>query len=186
MAEQFDIAKEISEITDPKALRVITYLLEEIRVLKEKVACLEKNSSTSSKPPSSDIVKPEHEQRRPGERKAGGQPHHKAKSRELLPPEEVGRTEELQIQECPKCGSKVEARDKVFIQQIVELRERLIEVTQYNRHSGWCPCCDKLRYASLPLGVAEGQAYGPRLQALLGYMKGNLGASYTETVPYFV
>ena len=67
MAEQFDLAKEISEITDPRALRVIGYLVEQIKVLQEKVARLEKNSSTSSKPPSSDITKPAEEQRQPGE-----------------------------------------------------------------------------------------------------------------------
>ena len=50
-------------MTDKDA--IITQLLEEIKLLraenamlKDKIARLEKNSSNSSKPPSSDIVKP--------------------------------------------------------------------------------------------------------------------------------
>ncbi len=35
-------------------------------------------------------------------------------------------------------------------------------------------------YPKLPEGVIEGQLFGVRLQALIGYMKGALGASYTE------
>jgi transposase len=35
-------------------------------------------------------------------------------------------------------------------------------------------------YPPLPEGVMEDQLFGASLQALIGYMKGNLGASYTE------
>lgn len=185
MAEEIQI--DLSAIKDPAALAIIKILLDEnrrlrarVRELEEKVARLEKNSSTSSNPPSSDITKPTHEQRQPGKRRSGGQPHHKGKTRLLLPPEDVDDTLDLPIEHCPKCGSSVETRDEVFIEQTIELREDPIEVIQYNRHSGWCPCCKATRYAPLPPGVIEGQVYGPRLQALLGYMKGNLGASYTE------
>lgn len=185
MAEEIQI--DLSAIKDEAALAIIRILLDEnrklrmrVRELEEKVARLEKNSSTSSKPPSSDITKPEHEQRQPGRRSPGGQPHHKGKTRKLLPPEEVDKTDEITIDHCPKCGGKVEAREEILIEQTIELREDPLEVTQYNRHSGWCPCCKVIRYAPLPEGVVEGQVYGPRLQALLGYMKGNLGESYTE------
>jgi hypothetical protein len=59
-------------------IRVLEAVIDE---LKEKIACLEKNSSTSSKPPSSDVVKPSKE---PAEdhyhkkvkRKKGGQCGH--------------------------------------------------------------------------------------------------------------
>ena len=179
MAEEFEIDLDaVKDLDSAKA--IIRVLLARMKVLEEKVARLEKNSSTSSKPPSSDITKPTHEQRQPGKRKSGGQPHHKGKTRSLLPPEEVDDTLDLPIEHCPKCGCGIEKREEILIQQTVELREDPVEVMQYNRHSGWCRSCNAVRYAPLPTGVAEGQAYGPRLQALLGYMKGNLGASYTE------
>lgn len=182
MVEQFDLEKEISEIRDPKALRVIAYLLEEIRILKEKVSQLEKNSSTSSKPPSSDITKPAHEQRQPGERKAGGQPRHKGMSRKLLPAEEVDRTEPLPISNCPECGGALNqtAAPEIIVQQTIELIEQPVEVVEYHRHGRWCSKCGIMHYAPLPPGVIEGRLCGPRLQALIAYMKGNLGASYTE------
>jgi len=40
-------------------MRKIEELQAEVQRLREEVACLKKNSSNSSKPPSSDIVKPQ-------------------------------------------------------------------------------------------------------------------------------
>jgi transposase len=182
MADEINLEEEISAIQDPRALRVISYLLEQIKVLQEKVAILEKNSKTSSKPPSSDITKPDHEQRQPGKRKIGGQPRHKGKARDLLPPEEVDRREELRIDICPECGDGFDRRSdtKVLVQQTIEFRAKPVEVVEYHRQGRWCYKCQTTHYAPLPPGVIEGQLCGPRLQALIGYMKGNLGASYTE------
>lgn len=189
--EVFDIAKEISEITDPKALRVIVYLLKKIEILEEKIARLEKNSSNSSKPPSSDnpnigssdITKPESEQRQPGKRKIGGQPRHDGKTRALLPPESVTvRAIRLEESSCRKCGASFTGSEQKesLVQQTIELREDPIEVTEYRRAGCRCGKCGEKTYANLPDGVIEDQICGPRLQALLAYMKGNHGASYTD------
>lgn len=182
MAEQFDIEGEIRAIQDPRALRVIGYLVEQIRVLQEKVARLEKNSSTSSKPPSSDITKPSNEQRRPGERKIGAQARHPGKQRDMLPPEQVERKVLPAPEQCPGCGGSLEEPQDLteLIQQTVELKEKPVEAIEYHCPGRWCSKCGKMHYAPLPEGVIEGQLFGPRLQALIAYMKGNLGASYTE------
>jgi transposase len=179
MPEQIDIVKEISEITDPKALRVIKYLLEEIKQLKEKVARLEKNSSNSSKPPSSDITKPENEQRQPGKRKSGGQSRHGSNQRVKLKPDKV---ENLELKTCPDCGHDLCDSEKKqdIIQQTIELKEKPVEITEYRRQGCKCENCGSTNYAALPDGVLENHLCGPRLQALLVYMKGNQGASYTE------
>ena len=180
----FDLQKEISEITDPKALRIIMHLLKKIEVLEGKVAQLEKNSSNSSKPPSSDITKPQSEQRQPGKRKIGGQPKHVGKTRELLPPEKVDKVESLELKEnnCRSCGVCFTGDEerKVLIQQTIELIENPIEVTEYRRDGCECNMCGVTTYAQLPVGVVEDELCGPRLQALLAYMKGNHGASYTD------
>lgn len=186
MVEQRRI--DLSAIKDPAAVEIIKFLLEEnenlrmeVRQLQEKVARLEKDSSTSSKPPSSDITKPKSEQRQPGERKAGGQPRHDGKTRQKFPPEKV-KVKELKLDRCPDCGYDFqgEAGSKIMIQQTVELREDPVEISEYRRHGCTCSECGALSYAPLPDGVIEGQLCGPRLQALLAYMKGNHGASYTE------
>ena len=178
------------------ALAVIERLMVEVRKLEEetaelrrengelkvKVAELAKDSSTSSKPPSSDIVKPPRERRQPGKRKRGGQRGHSGVTRTMLPPEEVDHREDLPAEQCPACGLQLEAAADIEpqIQQVIELPEKPWAVTEYRRGAGRCPGCGELHYAPLPAGVIEGQLFGPRLQALMGYMKGNLGASYTE------
>ena len=72
MAEEFDLAKELSKIKDPESLevieRIVTHFISRIKALEEKVAELSKDSNTSSKPPSSDITKPRSERRKKGKR----------------------------------------------------------------------------------------------------------------------
>jgi len=183
MSERRDIVKEISEITDPKALRIISYLLEEIRQLKEKVARLEKNSSNSSKPPSSDIVKPKHERRHSGERNIGGQKGHPGMKHKLLSPEAMDHiTEVPDLKDCPDCGQLLSSnREKnILVQQVAELVARPIELTEYRRYGHCCVHCNKVHYPALPQGVIENQPHGLRAQALISYMKGFCGISYLE------
>jgi hypothetical protein len=64
---------DISKIqTLDEALAIIILLVARVQKLKEQIAQLSKDSSTSSKPPSSDIVEPPSERRQPGKRKIGG------------------------------------------------------------------------------------------------------------------
>lgn len=167
---------DLSRIEDPAAVEIIKFLLEENRLLRERIVSLEaevarlkKNSSTSSKPPSSDITKPAHEQRQPGVRKIGGQAKHVGKSRTMLPPEKVDKTQELKLEQCPECGDQLKETEdsEILIQQTIELREKPIEVTEYHRPGRWCDKCKKMHYAKLPAGVIEDQLCGPRLQALI-------------------
>ena len=50
--------KQIQEIVDAAVAKAVAPLLKRIEALEEENARLKKNSSNSSKPPSSDIVKP--------------------------------------------------------------------------------------------------------------------------------
>jgi transposase len=187
MVEQRTI--DLSAIKDPAAVEIIKFLLEENRLLRERVRLLEaevarlkKNSSTSSKPPSSDITKPADQRRQSGERKIGAQPRHPAKNRALFSAEELDESKVLDMKECPDCGNKVaiKADADVLIQQTVELPEKPVQIIEHQRPGYWCDKCKKLHYAELPLGVIEGQLCGPRLQSLIAYLKGGMGVSYTE------
>jgi len=186
MAGEFEI--DVDSIPDLETAKsIIRILVQRIRELEERVARLERNSSNSSKPPSSDITKPKHEQRCPGERKIGGQAKHPGKQREMLPSDKVDDTKVLPAPEdCPECGHKLEpGKDSdEIVQQTVELKEKPVEVIEYHRPGKWCSHCGKMHYAALPPDVIDGELFGPRLQALMAYMKGNLGASYTELAQF--
>lgn len=177
--------RDLSQIKDLEtALAVIQVLLAENRQLAERIAQLEKTSATSSKPPSSDIVKPKAEQKQRGKRKAGGQKGHPRWEREALPLSRVDQVHELSLAQCPTCDDALGlAPDtRPLIQQRAELPVQPVVVDEYHRHGGWCPSCQTVHYAPLPADVVADQLFGPRLQALIAYMKGNLGASYTTAI----
>jgi transposase len=175
------------------AIKAIEFLLGRVsrleaenRELKEEIATLKKDSSNSSKPPSSDITQPPHKRKQKGKRKQGAQKDRKPTFREALPPEEVDETQKLKLEHCPDCGKKLSNQEHadVLVQQTAELSVAPVKVTEYHRRGCLCEDCGFYYYPHLPQGVIEGQLFGPRLQALIGYMKGNLGASYTELEQY--
>ena len=43
---------------------------------------------------------------------------------------------------------------------------------------GWCPSCERVHYAPLPDAAEQGGLFGPRLTALVAYLKGSGHASY--------
>lgn len=162
----------------------IVALESENAMLKERVSQLEKNSSNSSKPPSSDITKPKSEQRRPGERKIGGQPGHKGTWRRGFAPEEVDRRRNIKGSSCPDCQGRLEATGHVEVYQQAELVNKPVRVTEYRLHEGYCGCCKKKVMPELPSGVIANQLMGPRLLALFGYMKAAMGVTISE-LAYF-
>ncbi len=187
---------DTTQIKDlPTAIQIIESLLEENRILKERiikleeeVARLSKNSKNSSKPPSSDIVKKPQELRQPGKRKIGAQKGHKGNKRNPIPPEQIDFTKKLELSHCPDCGHSMESSQthpEVLIQQVIELPEKPVIVTEYQRYGKFCEHCQKYHYPALPKGVIENQLLGARLQAFTGYLRGNLFASYTKITELF-
>jgi len=155
-------------------------LLAQVAKLTEQVAKLLKNSSNSSKPPSSDIVKPPKPNNPKGPRRQGGQAGHKGITRSPFRADQIDRVEELHPTRClGGHAGKLEPTGESKVQQVAELRENPLEITEYRLHAYRCSTCGELVWAELPSGVVEGQLFGPRLQALIAYMKGSLHASYT-------
>jgi transposase len=158
----------------------IAKLTKQVVTLTEQVAKLSKNSSNSSKPPSSDIVQPPKPSSPKGPRRQGGQPGHKGVTRPSFGPDQIDRVEELHPAGCPRCeDGPLQPTGEVKIHQVAELRENPLQVTEYRLHGCRCATCGEVVWATLPPGVIEGQLFGPRLQALIGYMKGALHASYS-------
>ena len=156
-----------------------------ITELEKEVAGLKKNSSNSSKPPSSDITRPKEEQRQRGKRKIGAQRGHRANWRREFREEEIDRRVPLNLSRCPRCSSELgEERGAVRVHRQAELVEKPVQVTEYQLRGRHCPCCNKTVYPSLPPGVLPGQLLGPRLLSLFGYMKAAMGVSISELAEF--
>ena len=165
----------------------IAPLLARIAELEAEIARLKKNSSNSSKPPSSDIVKPP----KPapphgGQRKIGGQPGHERHLREPFTPEQIDRVQPHTLQVCPGCGGRVRpaALPPRVIQQ-AELATRPVEIVEHRAGAYRCVRCDQIHYAPLPAEVERGGLLGPQLTALVGYLKGVCHASFSTIRKFF-
>jgi transposase len=150
--------------------------------LQEQLASARKNSSTSSKPPSSDIVKPAKAagpEQTP--RPRGGQPGHPRHERALFPASMVNESFDHRPDPCcPGCGHRV--RPTGFgprIIQQVDVPEVPLYIEEHRVHEGYCPHCDKVYYGRLPLPIERGGLLGPRLTTLVAYLKGVCHASYS-------
>jgi hypothetical protein len=98
-----------------KQAETIKLLEARIVELEAVIARLQKDSRNSSKPPSSDIVKPKTaapKDHNGGKRKIGGQPGHKKHERTPFPREHVDFFIEVTLPECPLCGGLLEEDEK--------------------------------------------------------------------------
>jgi transposase len=158
-------------------------LQQRLAEVERELAKLRKTSKTSSKPPSSDMVKPPKAPQPPsvfGPRTAGGQPGHPKHERVSFPPEAVTATHAYTLSSCPHCGGLLSAAEQApkVIQQ-VEIEEVPIRIEEHRGLAFWCASCQRLHYAPMPSTVTQGGLCGPRLTALVAYMKGACHASFS-------
>jgi len=156
--------------------------LARIAELEKRLAAARKDSSTSSKPPSSDIVKPPPTAGHAGrkgkrKRRAGGQPGHKRHERTPFEPEEVDRA---WIYEWPESSlsSDWEPLQEFHAIQQVDLVEKLFEVTEHRARLYRHRPTGEVVAAPLPDEVLRAGLVGPRLSALIAYQKGACHMTY--------
>jgi len=157
-----------------------------ISELESQLAKAQKNSRTSSKPPSSDIVKPKPKSGK-GKRKKGGQKGHPKHERKPFTEDQVNKTYEYSIDTCPDCGHALDAMDKdeAKVIQQVEVKKILTEITEHRGLPYWCENCQKIHYAPLPAEVEKGGLAGPELTAHIAYLKGFGHLSYGNLAKCF-
>lgn len=173
------IAELEAQVVDLKA---------QVAGLTAQVAKLLKNSSNSSKPPSSDIIKPLKPPAPRGntQRKIGGQPGHPKHDREPFAPEELDDTRQYELDCCPDCGGQLRSSAaKARVVQQVELIDRPVEIVEHRSEACWCSRCRKNVYAPLPPAVDQGGLAGPNLTALVAYLKGVCHASFSTICKFF-
>ena len=156
-------------------------LRQRIMELEARLAKLEKNSSNSSKPPSSDFVNPAKAARKPKKkRKPGGQPGHPKHERIAFTPEQIDQRWDYYFDRCPDCDGKLELRDQpASTLQQVEIVTRPINISEHRSRACYCGKCRKTFVAPLSREVRKLGLLGPRLTALVGYLKGACHASFS-------
>lgn len=162
-------------------------LLVRIAKLEAELAKAKKNSANSSKPPSSDVVKPPAAApKAKGKRKRGAQLGHPKHERPAFPPEAVDDVWEYQLPACPDCGGTVTpsgAAPRVL--QQVEIVPHPVTVTEYRGLPCYCPRCRVTHFAPVDPAAARAGLIGPRLTAVIAYLKGAGHASFS-TIRKFV
>ena len=152
---------------------------KQIADLERQLAGRKKDSTNSSKPPSSDgpaaarRLKPS---RCRGRRKPGGQKGHPGRHRELQPLEGVEETVAVLPPGCRHCGQplpqqieQAETRGEVHRYQVTELPPLRAHITEYQCHQVACPHCGRATRAEVPAEVRV-SAFGPRLAGLIAYL----------------
>jgi len=160
---------------------LVEELRREIEELKLALAKANKDSSNSSKSPSSDIVKPPKRDAQGKSarktRKRGGQPGRKRKLRQPLPPERVDETFVYEIPDDEVRNRKLVPTDDFEIIQHVELLDMPIHVTEHRLRKYLTPD-GKTVVTRVP--ELEGRPiFGPRMLAMIGWLKSRAHCSYT-------
>ena len=104
-----------------------------IAALEAEIATLKKNSATSSKPPSSNLVKPpKQKDKQKKKRKIGAQKGHQQHLRTLFDENQVDKIVELKLGDCPTCGGNLVATNEPpKVHQQVELVDKPFVVTEF-------------------------------------------------------
>jgi len=156
--------------------------------LEARLARSKRNSSNSSKPPSSDIVKPPKPAPPQGasRRKTGGQPGHPRHERSRFPPEQVDEVRTYKMKRCPKTGGRLRRADlpPKTLQQI-GLVEKPFIVTEHRAYAYWCEACHAIHYAPFPQEVAAGGLLDARATGFVAFLKGACRASYSTLRTFF-
>lgn len=175
---------------EPTVAKLLEYDAEN-KQFKRRIAQLEKNSTNSSKPPSSDNSqdkdpKPKTESSdNQKKRKPGGQPGHKGSNRELISVEKVDDLIHYYAEQCENCGKALpqdETADVVgepFRWQVAEIEPIKPIITEHQGHTSLCECgCHNT--AALPPEVVKSN-FGPRLASIIAYLASVLHVSRRGT-----
>ncbi len=160
-----------------------------VAALEAQLAQAQKHSGNSSKPPSSDITTPSPKKKKPGrpkKRKIGGQPGHPRHERTAFTAEELDEHWVWGYEECPCCGGRlVDGEQPPRVLQQIELPVKPVQIEQHDSQPQWCAQCEKTFVPQFPDDLRRAGLVGPRLTALVGFLKGACHMSYSSIRKYF-
>jgi len=157
----------------------VLFLNSQVDALQQEIARLKKNSRNSSKPPSSDIVKPDNRRTSPGKhgREIGGQQGHPRQERAAFAPDDVDRVISYELSPAQRRG--LIPLQQWFVLQQVDLADKLYLVTEHRARKYQDPRTGRIVIAPLPVAVKTAGLVGPKLSALAAYQKGDGHMSYS-------
>jgi transposase len=137
-----------------------------------------KTPENSSVPPSQGF-KPNRAERRG--RKPGARRGHLGSSRLRQPPDQVVK---MRPTACGGCGAELSPRDqrRVGKSQVLELPPVRPVVIELWRYAAVCLGCQHRTVAEAPAGLEPQRVFGPRIEALLGYLHERHHLSYQRLV----
>ena len=161
---------------------------KQIKTLQIKIAKLSKNSSNSSKRPSSDdITKPKPQKgQKKGSRKIGGQPGHEKHVRDPFTEDEIRFTHPYILTGCPVCNGQVDLLDMPprIIQQMELVRVPIIK-EEHRSYPVWCEKCQQIHYMPFPANIVKEGLFKARMTATVAFMKNVCHASFS-TIRKFI
>lgn len=146
---------------------LIKPLIARVQDLEAQVA---KNSSNSSKPPSSDGLKrPPKSERGKSGKKPGCQNGHVGRTLEQVQEPDYRVTHNPEF--CASCSYILKDEQGAIVEQrqVFDVPEPKIEVTENRITTKKCPCCGKVSKGAFPAHVKAHTQYGERIQALSVY-----------------
>ena len=170
--------------------RRIADLESRLAQIEAELAKARKNSGNSSKPPSSDIVRPLAKSTgkagRPRRRKHGAQPGHPRHLRTPFAPESIDRVVQYRYDACPCCGGRLrDAMQPPKIQQHVELAPKPVVIEEHRQIAQFCRRCQQVFYHPLAITLQKAGLCGSQLTALVGFLKGACHMSFSTIRKFF-
>ena len=162
----------------------VAQLESDLAGIRDQLAGAKKNSATSSKPPSGDITNPPAKRKkagRPKKRKIGGQPGHRRHERTAFSEDEIDNILEYRYDGCPCCGGKLQdLSEEPKKHQPMEVNDRPVVVTEHRGVGQVCEDCGKTHHCPIPEDILKAGLVGPRMTALIGWLKGVCHMSVTK------
>ena len=178
--QERQIRKQEKEIAERE--KEIAEREKQITDLERQLAASQKNSTNSSKPPSSDGLAGKSRPRgraqrrnKKNHRKPGGQKGHPGYSRPLVSLEQVQEIKRILPQTCQHCGQglpqpveDLETAGELHRHQVTELPPIQPHVVEYQCPKVVCPACGEGTRAPLPEEAQK--LFGAQLTALIAYL----------------
>jgi Transposase IS66 family/Family of unknown function (DUF6444) len=172
---------QLNQLSKEELVSLVMEARQKLKELEERIIqltiSLNLDSKTSSKPPSTDLLKKsekpkptsQEEESKP-KRKPGGQPGHQGSTRKGF--NRIDRVSILSPVQCSHCGTALAETTvvKTEKQQVAQLVARPIEIVEYHRQHCQCAHCGQVSAASWDSEMIPGQDLGIKLQGLLGWL----------------